>query len=177
MSRFPRPLFLALGLMAAVSPAARAMPPGSPEAAEALALCERADRHVGSGRVELLDRGASLAEARVAADPRDALAHFAVFCNLGRRMQGSGFGIGTPFEMLHALRALDAALALAPDDPDVLTAKGAITLELPRLFGGDPDGAEAWFRRALERDPTHARAREYLDCVLGHRTAAVSASR
>lgn len=171
MTRLARPLALALGLLVVAMPAADALPPGSPEAGEALALCESADRHRGAERVEILTRGLELAEARVRLDPADPLAHFALFCNLGRRVRVTGFGITMPFEVLRALRALDSALALAPDDPDVLTAKGALTIELPRLLGGDPDGGEQWFRRALAQDPNHERARSYLADVLARRGA------
>lgn len=137
-------------------------------------MCERADGHDGENRLDLLRRGSELAESLVATDPSDALAHFAVFCNLGRRLQATGFGFAAPLQIMRALRALDVALTLAPGDPDVLVAKGALTMELPRLFGGDPDGGEPWFRRALERDPGHARARAYLDGVLARRAASLS---
>jgi len=176
MTRVARPLALVLGLLAVVVPGVEALPPGSPEAAEALALCERADRHRGAGRVELLTRGLELAEARVRLDPRDPLAHFALFCNLGRRVQATGLGITMAFDVLRARRALDRALALAPDDPDVLTAKGVLTIELPRLLGGDPAGGEQWFRRALAQNPQHELAHWYLTDLLARRGAGPEAA-
>ncbi len=176
MARIAPLLVLALACLA--SPAG-ALPPGSTEAADAIALCERADAVDGAARLELLDRGVALARTRLEVDSRDALAHFAVFCNLGRRVQATGLGLFVPFELLEAMRALDAALSLAPDDPDVLTAKGALATELPRLLGGDPDGAAGWFRRALERDPANARARAYLERITrsGSAPAALQARR
>jgi hypothetical protein len=159
----------------AASRTASALPAGSREATEALALCQLADTHRGPGRVELLTRGLELAEAGLRADPRDGLAHFALFCNLGRRLQGTGFRITMPFEIGRAVGALDDALALAPDDPDVMTAKGALLIELPGLLGGDPGGGEQWLRRALALDPEHALARWYLNELLAHRSAGADA--
>ena len=157
--------FHALVTVAAVltiASVAAALPPGSAGAHEALDLCERAERVDDVDREALLDRGVDLADGAVAADASDALARFALFCNLGRRVKASGLRLAAPWDVFRALRALDAALDLAPDDPDVLTAKGAILVELPRVLGGDVDAGAQWLRRALARDPHHAVARWYL---------------
>src|SRR5262249_50640568 len=88
--------------------------------------------------------------------------HFALFCNLGRSMQRGRLGIESWWTVRRLGREIDAALALAPDDPDVLVAKGAFLLQLPALLGGDPGAAEILLRRALALAPEHALARRYL---------------
>src|SRR5215470_4124991 len=55
-------------------------------------LCYEADLVSGEQRQRLLRRGLELAEAAVAADPDDASAHFAVFCNLGKQLQSHSAG-------------------------------------------------------------------------------------
>jgi tetratricopeptide (TPR) repeat protein len=151
-----------MGLALASFDLAAAVPPGSAEGAESLALCRSAEIHSGAEADGLLTRGLALAERAIDADPRDALGHFALFCNLGRRVQATGLGFATPLAAFRAIRALDAALALAPDDADVVTAKGVLLLQLPRLLGGDHARGEEWLRRALALDPHHELARSYL---------------
>jgi cytochrome c-type biogenesis protein CcmH/NrfG len=155
-------------LVAGIPPAA-AVPAGSPAADEAYGLCRAAERHTGETRETILVRGYELAREAVAADPRDARAQFAVFCTLGRRIQEGGLGLASPFEVFRALRALDAAVALDPEDPDLATAKGAMLASLPRVFGGDVAAAESWLRRALKRDPHQCTARWYLAEILSQR--------
>jgi hypothetical protein len=132
------------------------------EARRAMDLCDRAETQDRDARVETLTRGIALAEAAVAADEGDGLAQFALFCNLARRIRDAGIRLGSAFEVVRALRALDRAVALAPIDPDVMTAKGALLIELPPLLGGDADEGKAWLRRALAIAPDHATARAYL---------------
>ena len=135
-------------------------PAGGARRARALP-CRRAI-WTGAARRESLERGLALATAAVAADERDAVAHFAAFCTLGRLVQLRGISVLRPFEALRALGELDIAVRLAPDDPDVLAAKGATLLRLPRLLGGDPREGRMWLRRALARDPHHCAASAYL---------------
>jgi cytochrome c-type biogenesis protein CcmH/NrfG len=139
-----------------------AIPAGRPEALDALALCRAAERQEGATRQQSLERGLALARAAVAADARDAAAHFAAFCTLGRLVQVRGLDPWHPFEALRALDELEAAVRLAPNDPDVMAAKGATLLLLPRLLGGDPSEGRVWLRRALARDPRHCAATAYL---------------
>jgi len=153
---------LTLLLVLAALRVASATPPGSVDAHRAMELCERAETQDDDARVETLTRGLALAEAAVDADERDGLGQFALFCNLARRIRHSGLRVGSPFEVMRALRALDRAVALAPDDPDLMTAKGALLMELPAFFGGDAEEGEAWLRRALAIAPDHATARAYL---------------
>jgi hypothetical protein len=125
-------------------------------------LCQRAETESHDVRVETLTHGLAIAQAAVAADERDGLAQFALFCNLARRIRQGGLRLGSPFEVMRALRALDRAVALAPTDADVMTAKGALLIELPTFLGGDAEEGETWLRRALAIAPDHATARAYL---------------
>ena len=150
---------LLLGLAAG----AEAVPAGSDRARQAFDLCQQADVEPDdAGRVRILTRGLALAEVAVGEDDADALGHFALFCNLARRLRHDGLRLGSPFEVWRTLRALDRAVALAPFDPDVMTAKGALLIELPTLLGGDAEEGEVWLRRALAVAPEHATARAYL---------------
>jgi len=110
--------------------------------------------------VAVLARCLARAEEAVKADPRDAGAHFAVFCNLGKRldMERHGGGLFATLGDLHRVqREIDITLALAPDYPAALAAKGEMLLELPRLFGGDPREGERL--RAVALDPDDPRVR------------------
>jgi cytochrome c-type biogenesis protein CcmH/NrfG len=157
-----RTLAVAALLLGLVGGTAGAVPAGHPAALEALALCRDAEHLAGAAQRASLERGLELARAAVAADDRDAAAHFATFCALGRLVQLRGLDLLHPFEALRALGELDAAVRLAPDDADVLAAKGATLMRLPRLLGGDPREGREWLRRALARDPQHCAASAYL---------------
>jgi cytochrome c-type biogenesis protein CcmH/NrfG len=158
--------------------AARGALAADPSAAtQALALCQLAVQETGEARVEILTRGLALAEDAVRADPGDGRAHFAVFCNLGRRVQAAGVSVFHVLEIVRALDELDAAVRLAPDDPDVAAAKGAVLANLPPLLGGDASAGEQWLRRALALDPHHREARAYLAAALSRRGAVDEARR
>jgi len=159
----------ALVLLAAGS--AAAVPPGSPAASESLALCNRANALRGAEREATLARGMELAEGALAADARDARAHFAAVCNLGKQMEAQGIGLGQLLNLRRLRRELDTALELAPGDADALVAKGALLLHLPRLLGGDVAEAEALLRRALRAEPDNDEARCYLAHALSARGA------
>ena len=162
MGDMPRTLATSALLIGVLAGATLAAPAGQPAALDALALCRAADRLEGAAQRESLERGLALATAAVAADDRDAAAHFATFCTLGRLVELRGLSVLRPFEALRALGELDIAVRLAPDDPDVLTAKGVALLRLPRVLGGDFRAGREWLRRALARDPQHCAARAYL---------------
>lgn len=150
---------------------ASGLPSGSKAAAESLALCERADKLTGDERAAALAAGMALAEGALAADERDALAHFATVCNLGKQMEAAGLSLGQLFGVRRLRRELDATLELAPTDADALAAKGALLLRLPRWFGGDAAQAEALLRRALISEPDNGTARCYLGQALSARGA------
>jgi hypothetical protein len=168
MRAIPTPVAVVVALLAGARPVA-AVPPGSATADDAYRLCRAAEDETGEARLALLERGYELARAAVDADPRDARAQFALFCTLGRRIADGGIGLASPFEIFRAFRALDTAMDLAPDDPDLAAAKGALLVTLPRLLGGDAAEGEAWLRRALARDPEHGAARRYLADLLSRR--------
>ena len=137
--------------------------PGSPRGQEALNLCRfAAEQTDTSARLALLDRGLALAEEAVEHDDADAAAHFAVFCNLGRRLQLRPLNFGNLFAIRRVRREIDRTLALAPDAAGVLAAKGTMLLELPRVLGGDPPEGERLLRRALEIAPDSTDARRAL---------------
>jgi tetratricopeptide (TPR) repeat protein len=138
-----------------IAVAAATDPPGTPTARAALALCERAESAPKAEQAALLDRALALAERAAAENDRDALAHFAVFCSLGGRMQRAGLGVGALLALRRLRREVDRTLELAPDFADALAGKGALLLDTPRLLGGDPAEAERLLRRALEVDPSY----------------------
>src|SRR5437762_1538311 len=107
-------------LHAALSHAAATLPTGSDAAREALALCFAADGLPRAERTAILARGHARAEEAVLGDPDDALAHFAVFCNLGKRLDTEGVGFHTLGDLRRARAALETALELQPDFPDAL---------------------------------------------------------
>ncbi|HZR81037.1 MAG TPA: hypothetical protein VFD92_08060 [Candidatus Binatia bacterium] len=134
---------------------------GSPSVA-ALTICEQADRASGEEKTRLLDRGLELAEQAVDRDGSDAKAHFAVFCNLGKKTQSAGPSVRQVFVIDRLKREIDSALKLSPDDPAMLTAKGAFLMKLPSLLGGDEEEGKALLHKALSKDPNNQVARRYL---------------
>ena len=92
--------------------------PGSPQGLEALALCNfAAAEHDTATRAALLERGLALAEQAVESDDRDAAGHFAVFCNLGRRLQLHPISFGSLMSIRRVRREIDRTLALTPNVP------------------------------------------------------------
>jgi cytochrome c-type biogenesis protein CcmH/NrfG len=134
-------------------------------AAQALALCKSIDR-LSSGDPQAtlarMEEGIRLSEAAVAADADDANAQLALFCNLGRQLDLAGLGWRTFGRLRRARAAMDRAYELAPDDPDVLIAKGEMLLRLPAVLGGDKAGGIVLLRRAVELHPGHVGARLHL---------------
>jgi tetratricopeptide (TPR) repeat protein len=158
----------ALVLWAAVARGDQPEPRG-PATREALALCHEADQVSVAERLAVLARGLDRAEEAVRADPQDAVAHFAVFCNLGKRLEmkrRDGGLFSTLGELRRVQKEIDTTLALAPDYPAALAAKGEMFVELPRLFGGDPQEGERLLRRAVALDPDDPRMRLMLANVL-----------
>ena len=127
---------------------------GSELAREAVSLCMRAaatERE--SEREALLEQGLTVAERAVAASERDAKAHFAVFCNLGRQVAESGASLACVSQVKRLRAEIDRTLALEPHFVDALAAKGAMLVRLPSLLGGDEDEGERLLRRAVELAP------------------------
>src|SRR5690349_10848771 len=63
---------------------------GGPMAREAIAICQEADLLPASERPAVLASGLARAEEAAQADPQDAAAHFAIFCNLGKGLKNTG---------------------------------------------------------------------------------------
>jgi tetratricopeptide (TPR) repeat protein len=157
-----------VALLALVARAAD--PPGSPRANEALAICLK-DAATPEARRENLKRGLALAEEAVAADERDAKAHFAVFCNLGNDLKLRGVALSSLFAVRRLRREVDRTLELAPDYADALVGKGEFLLELPGVMGGDTGEAERLLRAALRVDPDFIEAHLGLARALAARGA------
>ena len=167
---------------------ARGESPASVVAAtrEALAWCDAADEAPVADRMDILLRGLRRAEDAVEMDPHDAAAHFAVFCNLGKRAQLRRASIAMAailVDLARARREIDLALELSPSYPAALAAKGEMLLELPRILGGDRVEGERLLRTAVRLAPDDARMRLLLaksleaagkrDEALEHATVAV----
>ncbi|MBI3784488.1 MAG: hypothetical protein HY270_13925 [Deltaproteobacteria bacterium] len=142
--------------------AATAMPRGSADAYKALAFCHQADAAIGSERTQLLASGLQLAERVLVLDERDAAAHFAIFCNLGKQVRFSGLSWSSLRHIRQLRNEIDRTLELAPEDPDALTAKGELLLELPGILGGDSDEGARLLQRALVVDPGNEATRLFL---------------
>lgn len=136
------------------------------KSAEAWAICQSNTPADPIARMAALDRGVALAEAAIAIDPRYARAHFALFCNLAKQLKLAGLSWRSLQRLSRAKATLERALALAPDDPDILAAKGEMLRQLPAVLGGDTEEAERLLRRALERQPDHVAARLFLASLL-----------
>lgn len=158
----------------------RAADPWVEKTAEAWAICQSNAPADPVARMAALDRGVALAEAAVALDAMQARAHFALFCNLAKQLDLAGLSWRSLQRLARVKATLERALALAPDDPDILTAKGEMLRRLPVLLGGDLAEAERLFRRALERQPDHVAARLFLASLLvqhDHSTAEAEVTR
>jgi tetratricopeptide (TPR) repeat protein len=144
-------------------------------AREALDACIAGDHAPQRARATFYARGLALAEEALAADERDATAHFAAFCNRGRQMELTGTILQSLLNLHRLRRDIDRTLELAPDSPDALFGKGVLLLETPSVFGGDPVEGEQLLRRALDRDPHDASIRLRLARTLADRGAAADA--
>jgi len=152
-------------------------PPGTPASQKAIELCEQAGRVPDGEQLAQYEAALAAAEAAVALDERDALAHFAVFCALGGRMRRQGLGPGALIGLLRLRREVDRTIELAPDFADGHAGKGALLLDSPRVLGGDPAAAEALFRHALALEPDYLGPRLDLARALLRRDAKDEARR
>jgi len=142
---------------------------GTPRAREATQLCNRAGDAPEAEKRALLAQSLSVAEQAVAENERDPVAHFAVFCAVGRQAQLDGSGVLTLFKVRRMRAAVDRALELAPDYPAALLGKGSLLLNLPWLLGGDKEEGERLIRRALAAEPDYVDARLTLARALAAR--------
>jgi hypothetical protein len=137
-------------------------PAGTTASRDALALCHEAQSAPSDAQEELLERSLARADAAIAADEGDPLAHFARFCALGQQARRSGASLSSLVKLWAIRDAVDRTLELAPDFPDALLGKGALLSSVPRLLGGDPEEGERLVRRALQIDPDYVGARLFL---------------
>lgn len=159
-------------VFAALAPPIPAAEAPSSATAEARRICERDDPSAEKvARLEALGRGVALSEAAIAAEPSNARAHFALFCNLARQLELAGLSWRSLQRVQRLKQTIDTTLTLAPTDPDALVAKGEMLRRLPRMLGGDERQAELLFRRALEHAPDHVAGRLFLARLLVERDA------
>ena len=129
-------------------------------ARRALGECEAGRQAtVRTERQAHFERGHSLGAQAVAVDDASADAHFALFCNMGELMRLDGESIASVFQLRGLMVELDRTLALNPDHPGALSAKGTLLVRLPRMLGGDVKQGEVLLRKALIFDPTAVAAR------------------
>lgn len=150
-------------------------PPGTPASREALATCHRGQSAADSDAAAILDESLEQADRAIAADDRDAIAHFARFCALGEQARRSGASLSSLVKLWEIRAAVDRTLELAPDYSDALHGKGALLYSVPRLLGGDRAEGERLVRRALEIDPEYVGARLFLAERLAERGDRVEA--
>jgi hypothetical protein len=122
-------------------------------ATEAVELCHRAEMVGADEGLALVELGLERAEIAIGETPDDPLAHFALFCNLAKRVTMRGMGLRRISDLRRMSNALDRSLELDPTYPDALAAKGAFLYYAPRFVGGDVDEGERMLRAALAIDP------------------------
>jgi len=153
---------------------------GSTLAREAIRMCFDASKASETERVSMLERGLATAERALVADPDDAKAHFAVFCNLGRKLEEDGATLAGVANVQRLRESVDRAVTLEPTFVDALAGKGMFLVELPGLLGGDEDEGLRLLRRAVQLAPDHGQARLQLAKALkehGDEQAALAEAR
>jgi hypothetical protein len=137
----------------------------SAKAAEAMVVCDSADRMPAADKakkIKRLEEGVVLSEAAIAADEQDARAHLALFCNVGRELDLAGLSWRVFGQVRRMQAEIDRAQELAPDDPDILVAKGELLRRLPGPLGGNKEQGRALLLHAVQIRPDHLPARLYL---------------
>ena len=155
---------IAYAIVGLVSPAS-ASDVSSAKAKEAMAVCESADGMPAADKakkIERLDEGAAIAEAAIAADEQDARAHLALFCNVGRKLDLAGLSWRVFGQVRRMQKEIDRAQELAPNDPDILVAKGEFLRRLPGPLGGNKEQGRLLLARAVELQPNHLAGRLFL---------------
>jgi len=160
-----------------VASARAADPPGTDASRRAQQRCAAANQLAGEARAKALRESLADADAAIAADDADALAHFAAFCALGGLLRAQGVSLAAPLQLRRLRREVDRTLELAPDFADALAGKGELLLNVPRLLGGDPAEGERLLRRALAIDPDYLGPRFALVDALRARGATDEARR
>ena len=163
-------LVVAATLSFLICSAAAAEPSAAALAHEAITECEGGRQVTDRAeRARRFARGEELALRAVALDDDCADAHFAVFCNRGETMRLDGESITDVLKLRGLVRELDRTLALAPNHPGALVAKGTLLVRLPRILGGDMAQGEQLLHRVLVLDPDTVTARISLARVCEYR--------
>ena len=103
-------------------------------------------------KLEAYDRGREVAKRAMELDPKNAEAHFWYATNTGRWAQTKGV-LRSLFLLPTIKEEIQTVLNLDPNFTGVYELAGNVYYEVPGLFGGDLDKAEAMFRKGLEQDP------------------------
>jgi tetratricopeptide (TPR) repeat protein len=148
---------LAIGVAVALFWAGLGTPPASADsrAEQAIALCSKVGGVSPEERGELVKQAVTLAEQAVAENDKDPVAHYAVFCSLGRQLETQRVSAGTMTALRRVRQEVDRALELQPDYAEALMGKGSLLVNTPRLLGGDVKEGERLLRRALVLDPSN----------------------
>lgn len=155
----------ARGLVAALllfAPAVPAWADQSPEAMATQAIAECKAGQAASDRaskVAHFTRGQELAEKAIALDDELVDAHYGRFCNLGESLRVDGEKITSVFKLKDLMNELDKTLALDPNHVEALATKGALLVQLPRLFGGDAPKGEQMLRKVVRLDDNAVNSR------------------
>lgn len=128
--------------------------------AQALEECQQGRAAtVNEIRQQHFRRAEALAERAITLNDQYPDAHFALFCGLGEQMR-EGNKIFFSFSgYRRMMAALDQTLALDPHHLDALSSKGTLLVELPGLFGGDPEKGEQMLEEVIQREPLAINAR------------------
>lgn len=110
-------------------------------------------------RLAHFEQGQTLGERAVAADEGSAVAHFALFCNLGELLRIDGESLTSIFGLRRMMHELDRALEINPGYIDALSAKGTLLVKLPSFLGGDSEKGEQLLQQVVRQAPKAVNAR------------------
>jgi tetratricopeptide (TPR) repeat protein len=103
-------------------------------------------------KIALFTRGQETAERAIALDDQLVDAHYGRFCNLGESLRVDGEKITSVFKLRDLMNELDKTLALDPNHVEALATKGALLVQLPRMFGGDVPKGEQMLKKVVRLD-------------------------
>lgn len=116
-------------------------------------------------KLEAYARGREAARRALEVDPKSAAAHFWYGTNTGRWAQTKGV-LRSLFLLPTITEEIQTVLDLDPGFTGAYALAGNVFYEVPGLFGGDLDKAEAMFRSGLGQDPKFTGMRVGLGKVL-----------
>ena len=103
-------------------------------------------------KLEGYERGRQMGERAVELAPRNAEAHLWYAINTARWGQTKGI-MRSLFLLPTVQREIETILTLDPRSVRAYALAGNVSMEVPRLAGGDRAKAEAYFKKGLEIDP------------------------